>query len=571
MLDAKLLGGEIVDGTGTPRFRGDVGIKDGRIAAVGEVDEPAATLVDATGLIVAPGFIDTHTHHDAGVFWDPAATPSPLHGVTTVIGGNCGFSIAPLDAGAVDYVMHMLARVEGMPLRALEAGLDWDWGPFGDWLGRLDGHLAVNAGFLAGHSTIRRMVMGDAAVGDAATPAQIDAMVALLRQSLDGGALGVSSSMASSHNDGNGQPVPSRFAAADEHLALAATLRDYPGTCLAFNPGASPFDGTKQLMTDMSLAAQRVLNWNALLVDRDRVAAVEHELSVSDYAAANGAAVLAQVILDPRRFYMSFINGFILDALPDWPWLFALPRPERLTAIADQAVRERLRRAALAPEVPAVLARYTTWSRLILVEAFTSEYKQYAGRTIGDIATALGKDPFDTLLDIVGADDLRTVFMPTPTGDDEESWRIRAGVLRDPRTVIGASDSGAHLDVASSFNYSTSLLGATVRQRGLLTLEEAVYELTGAQRRVCGVKGRGRLAEGWAADLVVFDATTVGPRAVQTRDDLPGGAQRLFAGADGIEHVFVNGVEVVRAGMVTGALPGTALRSGRDTETVPLG
>src|SRR3954470_1292884 len=189
MLDTKLLGGEIVDGTGAARFRADVGIAGGRIVAVGDVDEPASTVIDATGLIVAPGFIDTHTHHDAAVFWDPAATPSPLHGVTTVIGGNCGFSIAPLDAASVDYVMHMLARVEGMPLGALQAGLDWDWSSFGDWLGRLDGHLAVNAGFLAGHSTIRRIVMGDAAVGEAATSQQIDAMVALLGSSLADGAL----------------------------------------------------------------------------------------------------------------------------------------------------------------------------------------------------------------------------------------------------------------------------------------------------------------------------------------------------------------------------------------------
>jgi N-acyl-D-aspartate/D-glutamate deacylase len=570
MLDTKLLGGEIVDGTGAARVRGDVGISGGRIVAVGAVDEPAAREIDATGLIVAPGFIDTHTHHDAGVFWDPAATPSPLHGVTTVVGGNCGFSIAPLESGAVDYVMRMLARVEGMPLQSLQAGLEWDWTSFGEWLGRLDGNLAVNAGFLAGHSTLRRIVMGEGAVGDQASPEQIDAMAALLRQSLEGGALGVSSSMAQSHNDGDGQPVPSRFAAADEHIALAAVLRPFPGTCLAFNPGGSPFDEAKRVMADMSVAAQRVLNWNALFADRDRVPEVEHELSVSDYAAAQGGAVLAQVILDPRHFYMSFINGFVLDALPDWPWLFALPRPERLRRLADPSVRERLRQAAVGPGVRGVLRHYTNWSRIILVETFAPDQKRLIGKTVGQVAEAARKDPLDTLLDIVINDDLRTVFMPTPIGDDDESWRIRAGVWRDARTVIGASDSGAHLDVASSFNYTTSLLGNAVRGRQLLTLEEAVYELTGAQRRVCAVKDRGRVAEGWLADLVVFDPTTIGPREVQTRDDLPAGAHRLFAGADGIEHVIVNGVEVVSSGSLTGALPGTALRAGRDTETIPI-
>jgi N-acyl-D-aspartate/D-glutamate deacylase len=570
MLDTKLLGGEVVDGTGAARFRGDVGIANGRIVAVGTLGEPAAREIDATGLIVAPGFIDTHTHHDAGVFWDPAATPSPLHGVTTVVGGNCGFSIAPLDPAAVDYVMRMLARVEGMPLESLQAGLEWDWTSFGEWLGRLDGRLAVNAGFLAGHSTIRRIVMGEGAVGEQASPEQIDAMAALLRQSLEGGALGVSSSMAQSHNDGDGQPVPSRFAAPEEHIALASVLRQFPGTCLAFNPGGSPFDEAKRVMADMSVAAQRVLNWNALFVDRDRVPEVEHELSVSDYAAAQGGVVLAQVILDPRRFYMSFINGFVLDALPEWPWLFALSRPERLRRLADPSVRDRLRQAAVGPEVRGVLRHYTNWSRLILIETFAPDQKGHIGKTVGQVAEAERKDPLDTLLDIVIADDLRTVFMPTPIGDDDESWRIRAGVWRDARTVIGASDSGAHLDVASSFNYTTSLLGNAVRRRQLLTLEEAVYELTGAQRRVCAVKDRGRVAEGWTADLVVFDPTTIGPREVQTRNDLPAGAHRLFATADGVEHVIVNGVEVVESGSLTGALPGIALRAGRDTETIPL-
>ena len=229
MLDLLIHGARVVDGTGAPATTADVGVRDGRIVAIsrsdgGRVDEEAHRTVDADGLVLAPGVIDVHTHYDVQALWDPALTPSPLHGVTTVVGGNCGFSIAPLAPDAVDYVMQMMARVEGMPIDSLEAGPAWDWRSFGEWLDRLDGRLAVNAGFHAGHSTIRRVVMGDA-VHETATPEQIDAMVALLHESLRAGALGLSSSLGDADTDGDGAPVPSRSAQPDEFLALARGAR----------------------------------------------------------------------------------------------------------------------------------------------------------------------------------------------------------------------------------------------------------------------------------------------------------------------------------------------------------
>src|SRR4030081_101390 len=265
MLDLIIRNGTVVDGTGTPGQQPAVGIKAGRIAAIGVVDDHATRTIDADGQIVAPGFVDIHTHYDAQAFWDPALTPSPLHGVTTIVGGNCGFSLACLAASEADYLMRMLARVEGMPLESLTAGVPWNWESFGEYLDLLDGTLAVNAGFLVGHSALRRAVMGDAAVGHEATPEQVERMSALLADSLAAGGLGFSSSQALTHNDGDGNPVPPPAATPHEPIALARVVRDHPGTTLEFIPTVGPFsDEHVSLMAAMSAAANRPLNWNVL-------------------------------------------------------------------------------------------------------------------------------------------------------------------------------------------------------------------------------------------------------------------------------------------------------------------
>jgi N-acyl-D-aspartate/D-glutamate deacylase len=571
VLDCKIVGGEVVDGTGAPRRRADVGIADGRVVVVGTDLGAARRTIDAEGRVVAPGFIDSHTHHDAQLAWDPAATPSPLHGVTTSIGGNCGFTIAPLEPGEGDYLRRMLARVEGMPLESLEAGLTWDWRSFGEWLGTMEGRIALNAGFLVGHSTLRRLAMGADAVGESADERRLARMVAYLHEALAEGGLGLSSSLGASHSDGDGNPVPSRAASTDELIALARGARDHPGTTLGLNPGAGPFrDDVLDLMSDMSLAADRPLNWNALLVHTGRAEAVHRELAASDHARARGGHVVAQVVLDPRRFYVSFVNGFLLDALPGWAPLFGLPVAERVRRLTEPAERDRLRAGVESDEVPAMLRAYTDPAAMTIVDAGEARAADLAGRVIGDLAAERGTDPFDLWLDVAVASDLRAVFMPVPVGDDEASWQLRRDAWLDPRTVIGAADAGAHLDVASSFTYTTSLLGGAVRERGLLSLEAAIRELTDVPARLLGLDGRGRVAEGMVADLVVFDEHTVAPREVHMRADLPGGARRLYAEADGIDHVLVGGACVVEAGSLTGACPGVVLRSGRDTSTVTV-
>jgi N-acyl-D-aspartate/D-glutamate deacylase len=570
VLDLLIRDAEIVDGTGAPAFHGDVGISDGRITAVGDIDDLATKTVDAQGQTLAPGFVDLHTHYDAQLFWDPTASPSVQHGVTTVFGGNCGFTLAPVAADQQDYLTRMLARVEGMPLEALRAGLDWQWASFGDWLNRFDGRIAVNAGFLVGHSALRLAAMGEDAVGGQATPAQVERMVELLHEALADGALGLSTSQSQTHNDGAGQPVPSRSASRDELLALAAGVRDHPGTTLeAIIPGCLQgfSDDEVALLTGMSVAADRPLNWNLLGVSAANPAGHQGQLRASEIAAERGGRVVALTLPHAMKIRLSFLTGFVLDGLPGWRHTMHLPVPERLAALADPEVRRRLNDGAQSKDA-GMLRGLANWERLIIVETFAPENDDATGRTVGEVAAARGREPFDTLLDIVIADELRTGLTPAPFGDDAADWRLRAEVWRSPHAVIGGSDAGAHLDMMCGAIYTTSLLGHGVREHQVVALEEAVRLLTDVPARLYGLAERGRITPGWHADLVLFDPATVDHGPERTRYDLPAGAPRLVADARGITSVLVDGVEVCRDGVATGALPGTVLRSGRDTRTV---
>jgi N-acyl-D-aspartate/D-glutamate deacylase len=569
MLDVKLVGGFVVDGTGAPRRRADVGIKDGRIAAVGKVDEPARETLDCTGRIVCPGFVDVHTHYDAQVFWDPSVSPSSYHGVTTVVAGNCGFSIAPLSPEAGPYLMRMLARVEGMPLDSLREGVPWSWRSFGEYLGMLDGKLAVNAGFMAGHSAIRRVVMGERAVGCEASAAELERMRLLLAESLEQGALGFSSTISNTHNDAEGQPVPSRHASREELIALARVVRDHEGTTLEFLPGVPPFETwQKELMADLSLAAQRPLNWNVLAANKQAAEQIEDTLQASDLARARGAEVLALTVPQPVTSRLNLFNGFVFDALHGWADLFRLPPEERMEKLRDPGYRKQLDEGARA--TGSGLRHLARWERMKIIEVFSPENQPHLGRIVGEIAEEQGADPFDVFLDVALADGLRTQFMPLTVGDDAETWALRGQLWRDDRTIIGASDAGAHLDMIDTFAQTTQVLGNGVRKHGVIELEAAIHQLTQVPAALYGLRERGVLRAGWHADVVVFDPDTVAPGPTHTRFDLPAGAGRLYADALGIEAVFVNGVRIMREGEYTGATPGTVLRSGRDTFSVDV-
>ena len=569
-------GGSVVDGTGAPATHADVVIEGERVVAIGPDAGRAvgseASVVDAGGMLVTPGFVDLHTHYDAQLFWDPNASPSPLHGVTTVLGGNCGFSLAPLAPEHADYVSRMMARVEGMPLAALRAGLPWDWTSFGEWLGHLDGRIAVNAGFLVGHSTLRRLVMGERAVGGAASAADLEAMEAALHAALAEGALGFSTSQVHTHNDGDGQPVPSRAADREEMERLAAAVREHDGTTVELIvPGCLNGFTEEEIdfLATMSLMADRPVNWNVLGVSAMNPDAAWNQLAAGTAAAARGATVVALTLPHTMQLRLSFEQGAILDGLPGWREVFTLPLEERMAALSDPGTRRRLDAGAQSDEA-GILRHLAVWERLVFEETFAAENADAEGRTVGEVARARGVAPFDALLDVVVADRLRTGLRP-PIGESEEDWVLRAQTWQDGRAIVGGSDAGAHLDTMCGAVYSTSMLGDGVRARGLLSWEQAVRQLTDIPARLYGLRDRGRLVPGAFADVVVLDPTAIGHGAVRTRDDLPGGASRLYAEAVGIGHVLVNGTEIVRAGAFTGAVPGRVLRSGRDTDTVHAG
>jgi N-acyl-D-aspartate/D-glutamate deacylase len=569
MLDVLIRGGIVVDGTGAPSRAGDVGIRDGRVVALGEVDEPARRVVDADGRVVAPGFVDVHTHYDAQVFWDPTLSPSPLHGVTTVFGGNCGFTIAPLEPSEASYLMHMLARVEGMPLSALEAGVPWDWRSTGEYLDRIEGTLSVNAGFLVGHSALRRVVMGPDGTERAATAEEIEAMAALLRAGLAAGGLGFSSTWADSHNDADGKPVPSRSATLDELVALSAVCGEFEGTSLEFNAqslGAFTDDVT-EAMIRMSVAAHRPLNWNVAFVTAGSLDVTMARLSVSDLARARGGKVvgLTMPLTAVPRF--AFSHGFALDMLPGWAPEMARPPADKLRMLADSDERRRLEELAAQPSHVSYNAN---WADRMIYETFTPDTKRYEGRVVGEIAAEESKRPFDALLDIVVADELKTTFGPQPPVVTEADWATRQQVCRDPRAIVGGSDAGAHLDFLTFFNYTTVFLQQSVREQQILGVEEAVHLITEVPAKLYGLRDRGVLAEGAFADVVVFDPDTIGSEPSTMRFDLPSGAGRLYAEATGVDHVFVSGAEIVAGREITDERPGTLVRSGRDTATPSL-
>lgn len=571
MLDTVIKGGTVVDGTGAAPRRADIGIREGRIVAIGEIAQDATEVIDATGRMVMPGVIDAHTHYDAQLMWDPSATPSSNHGVTTIIAGNCGFTLAPLrpTPDEARYLQEMMSRVEGMPLPALRM-LDWDWETFEDYLGRFEGRVAVNAGWLVGHCAIRRYVMGPDAVGGEATSEQVDAMVDELRKAIEVGALGWSFTTSGSHSDGDGQPVPSRWASESEMLAMATEVGRHEGTTLeGIVPGCLDrfADDEIELLASLSAAARRVLNWNVLTIDSREADRATRQLSANDVAAAKGGRVVALTmpVLVPMNMNLETFCGIWL--LPEWEATLRVDREERKRRLSDPAVRAMLLERSHSPEA-GIYRRLADWEDYVIGDTFAPENEGMAGRVVSDIAAERGTTPFDTLLDIVVADDLRTILWPAPKDKDAESWRLRVEVWNDERAMIGGSDAGAHLDRMCGATFPTRFLGDMLNGRKLLPIERAVQLITQKPADLFGLVDRGTITEGNHADIVVFDPETIGSENARLVADLPGDCVRLTARSNGIERVLVNGTTVIVDGEPTGATPGTVLRSGRDTVTV---
>ncbi|KUL54783.1 aminoacylase [Streptomyces sp. NRRL F-4489] len=576
MLDHLIQAATVVDGTGAPAFAADVGLRDGRIAVIagpGTVTEEAVIREDARGLVLTPGFIDPHTHYDAQLFWDPYATPSLHHGVTTVAGGNCGFTLAPLHPDRpedADYTRRMMSRVEGMSLVALEEGAPWNWHTFGEYLDALEGRIAVNAGFMVGHCALRRHVMGPDAVGGQPTPDQLDAMLRLFHDAMDAGAWGLSTTQSSTHTDGDGRPVASRHAGRGELLALSRAVAEHEGTQIeAIVAGCLDrfADDEIDLLVDMSAAAGRPLNWNVLTIDSAVPDRVPRQLLASERARKAGGRVVALTmpILTPMN--MSLGTFCALNLLPGWGDILGLPVPERIARLRDADVRaEMLRRAS--GEEAGVFRRLTDFARYVIGDTYSEANEGLTGRVVRDIAAERGQDPFHCLVEICANDNLRTVLWPMPTDNDPASWELRQQTWQHEDVLLGGSDAGAHLDRMCGAPYTTRFLGDCLRGRKLVGLEQAVRMLTDDPAQLLGLRDRGRIVEGHHADLVLFDPERIDAAPARLVHDLPGDSPRLDSRAIGVVSVRVNGVETVRDGAVTGAVPGTVLRSGRDTRTV---
>ncbi|MFJ8230791.1 amidohydrolase family protein [Streptomyces sp. NPDC094448] len=577
MLDHLVRSATVVDGTGTSAYPADVGLRNGRIAVVappGTVTEAARTTEDAAGLVLAPGFVDPHTHYDAQLFWDPYATPSLNHGVTTVAGGNCGFTLAPLHPGRpadADYTRRMMARVEGMSLIALEEGAPWNWHTFGDYLDALDGRIAVNAGFMVGHCALRRYVMGEAAIGGRPTAEQLTAMVDLLHDALRAGAWGLSTTQSGTHSDGDGKPVASRHARPDELLALSRAVGEHEGTQLeAIVAGCLDrfSDEEIDLFVAMTAAAGRPLNWNVLTVDAAVPDRVPRQLLASERARAAGGRIVALTMPILAPMNMSLGTFCALNLIPGWGEVLGLPVPERIAALRDPGVRAELLRRAESPEA-GVFRRLADFARYVIGDTYSTGNEGLSGRVVADIAAERAQDPFHCLVEICARDGLRTVLWPMPTDNDPASWELRRRTWEHEDVLLGGSDAGAHLDRMCGAPYTTRFIGDCLRGRKLVPLETAVRMLTDDPARLFGLRGRGRIAEGHHADLVLFDPERIDAGPARLVHDLPGGSPRLDSEAIGVVSVRVNGVETIREDRVTGAVPGTVLRSGRDTRTVP--
>jgi N-acyl-D-amino-acid deacylase len=540
----------IVDGTGKPAYVGDVAVTDGRIVAVGDVGGQAARTIDAGGQVVAPGFIDAHTHYDAQLMWDPSANPSSSHGVTTVLMGNCGYTLAPVRAADQEYLMGVFSAAEEVPKAALQRFAPFGWETFPDYLNALRrSPLGVNVVSQIGHSALRRYVMGEAALDRAATEEEIATMVRVAEEAMDAGAAGISTSQAPHQVGELGEHIPSYFATDAEIEALAAAVRRKGKRLMSVNPrskreGLSKED--KAMMVRLAEVSGAIVSWNDFGV---LTPDWETSLEFMEAEVERGQPIyaVARCQRPETRFTLKKLSAIFAAAEP-WLEFSRLDIPEKLAALGDPSWRARM----------GAFWDSAAFMKLASVEkGATPATAALDGRLLDDIAAERGISAPEVMFDIALEDELQTFFRISAPVTQDESKLER--ILKSPATLVGISDAGAHLQTFAGGDYTSYFLAHWVREKGSFTLEEGVAALTSRVADFLGLTDRGTLEPGKVADLVIFDPDTVEPLPLQTLDDIPGGGTRMTKGARSISWVIVGGEPIVENGAPTGATPGQVL------------
>lgn len=555
MHDLLIRNATLYDGLGSPGGVGDLAVSKGRISDIGRVAGPARETIDATGLALMPGIIDTHTHYDAQLTWDLWATPSPALGVTTAVIGNCGFTIAPCKPADRELVMQNLTQVEGMAIETLRAGIRWDFESFPQYMDLLERQgSALNIAAFVGHSSLRTFVMGEDAPKRAATPDEIAQMRAIVVEAMQVGAVGFATSTSPAHNGHGGLPMPSRLADEAELRALVTSLKESGRGVFMLTKGTQ---STPAFLEELAAESGRPVIVAALLHNPTVPHAVFDELDAISAANARGRRMLGAVSCCPLSFDFTLDSPYPIESLASWKPAFALKGVARREKLADPAFRQTIRDELARP---AQVRNFNgEWHKVLVVETTKAEHAGYEQRNLAELASEAGKDPLDFWFDLALAEDLKTVFVALIANSDEDAV---ARLLRHPHSLVSLSDAGAHLTFFNDAGFGLHLLGHWVREARVLTLPEAIYRLTGQAAEVFGIRDRGVLRAGNAADLLLFDPATVNRGPKQRVRDLPAGGSRLTTPAIGVHGVWVNGTRIAdQSGpLEVRELPGRLLR-----------
>jgi N-acyl-D-aspartate/D-glutamate deacylase len=548
MHDLLIKDAQVYDGLGNEPLRADVAVTDGRIAALGRDLGPARETTDAGGLALMPGIVDTHTHYDAQITWDPMANPSPALGVTSVVMGNCGFTIAPCRPADRDLVMRNLTHVEGMSLDALRAGIRWDFQSFPEYLDMLERRgVGPNVACFVGHSSVRTYVLGDDAPRRSATAAEIGRMRELVVDALRAGACGFSTTTNGQHNGENGIPMPSRLADDAEMQALCGSLREVGrGVLMMTKAGTNPVSWIE----DLAARAGRPFVIAALLHNNAAPESTFDELEQIGQARARGRRLYGAVSCTPLVFEFTMHEPYVFEGLAAWKPAMAAHGGEAVRLFRDGGFRTAVKRELARP---ARRMFNGEWEKMFVTRVKRPEHRTWEGRPLSALAAERGKHPMDLLLDLAVEEDLDTLFTGTLLNSDEEAV---GRMIRNPNSLLSLSDAGAHLTFLCDAGFGLHFLGHWVRDRGLMPLAEAVRRITSEPADAFGIRDRGRLTPGTCADMLLFDPGSVGRGPARRVFDLPAGASRLHTPALGVHGVWVNGRKIADAqGIVPGARP----------------